>query len=234
MTMPQDQADLDCTREFLLEYALCENCKVRNKKELEAKKAVEVLPPTSSRRAESRIDQHFLPFDSDHSSANHALMHWMGNHVNESVLLASPSGAGKTRVLCHYALKELSRGTVLYYRSADMMDDLAAAFTRKESYGKHLLWKISTVDLLIIDDLFKEAISDTRIMRLWQIIDQRYIAWEQEKMIRAGRGFQWQKRGWKTWISTNWGADELVARMGEQNGAPILRRMIDMCQIWKG
>jgi len=62
----------------------------------------------------------------------------------------------------------------------------------------------------------------------WQLVDARYAASVQQLAGRVPR------YGRQVWISSNWPAGQLIERMGRVNAEPILRRLLDIADIWKG
>ncbi len=85
--------------------------------------------------------------------------------------------------------------TVLYQTAPVMFDEINDARFGKENAQMNLLENILTVDLLIIDDLGTEKISDSKIEKLFTIINTRLL--NQNHKVT------------KTIISTNLTVDEL-------------------------
>lgn len=201
----------------------------RQRKFAEKARLAELAATCRERRKLSKIDDYWLPFDDGHPKANRALREWMSSRAaDRSVLLSGESGLGKTRVLTAFAERALATKSVVYRTAADLCDELGAAFRRKEEWGLALLESIKRADLLVIDDLGKEATSDSRVMRLWQLVDARYAASVQQLAGRVPR------YGRQVWISSNWPAGQLIERMGRVNAEPILRRLLDIAEIWRG
>jgi len=201
----------------------------RQRKLAEEARRAELAATYRERRKLSKIDDYVLPFDPGHPKANRALWEWMSPRAaDRSVLLSGESGLGKTRVLSAFAERALETKGVVYRTAADLCDELGAAFLRKEAWGQTLLESFKRADLLVIDDLGKEAMSDSRVMRLWQLIDARYAASVQQLAGRVPR------YGRQVWISSNWPAGQLIERMGRVNAEPILRRLLDIAEIWRG
>lgn len=235
--LPPDVWNNPVLREAHRSAAYCGGCLDAKQREEEARKRqaadearkAELRATYDERRKLSKIDDYLLPFDYNHPKANRALWDWMKNHApNQSVLLSGESGQGKSRVLSGFAEMALDSKTVVYRTAADLCDELGAAFMRKEAWGLGFLEKLKMADLLVIDDLGKEAMSDSRVMRLWQLIDARYTASVQRLSGRRPR------YGWQIWISSNWHVEPLIERMGRINAEPIMRRLVDITEIWKG
>ena len=235
--LPADVWREPVLREVHRTTSYCASCLDAKRREEEARRRniaaearrAELAATSRERRQRSKIDDYRLPFDAAHPKANRALWEWMKlRAANRSVLLSGESGLGKTRVLSSFAERALETKSVVYRTAADLCDELGAAFRRKEEWGLGLLESIKRADLLVIDDLGKEATSDSRVMRLWQLIDARYAASVQRL---AG---QTPRYGGQIWISSNWPAGQLIERMGRVNAEPILRRLLDIAEIWRG
>jgi len=235
--LPADVWKEPLLREAHRNASYCAPCLVEKRREEEARqrqlaeeaRLTELAATRRERRKLSKIDDYVLPFDPGHPKANRALWEWMElRAADRSVLLSGESGLGKTRVLSAFAERALETKSVVYRTAADLCDELGAAFRRKEEWGLHLLESIKRADLLVIDDLGKEAASDSRVMRLWQLVDARYAATLQQRAGRTPHG------GFQLWISSNWPAGQLIERLGRVNAEPILRRLLDIADIWKG
>jgi|GEM_PF-5531929 len=236
----EDAAD-EAWKRTLLKGVLCPKCLALDAKaEQEAKRKAEEAERQrkmdltyEARREFSRIDEYYMGFDVNHPDANRTLFDWMGEHQQRSILLTDETGTGKTRIMQYYAMELLRTKSVYYAGSADLCDRLAAMFSKKVELGERFLHQLYAVDLLIIDDLGKEGFTESRKARLWQLIDARYSATEQKKLREEGRYCPlWDKpqqtrRGWQLWISTNFDASELIQRLGQLDGDPTVRRLIE-------
>ena len=106
------------------------------------------------------------------------------------------SGSGKTFLTNCIANEALKIGkTVLYQTAPVMFDEINNAKFSRENAKFDLYENILNVDLLIIDDLGTEKITDTKITELFTIINTRLL--NQNHKIT------------KTIISTNLNIDEL-------------------------
>ena len=125
----------------------------------------------------------------------------------KNLIFTGNTGVGKTFLTNCIANELLSQGkTVLYQTAPVMFDEINDAKFGREHAKFDLYENILNVDLLIIDDLGTEKITDTKITELFNIINTRLL--NQNHKIT------------KTIISTNLNVDELfqtyTARIGSR------------------
>ncbi len=114
----------------------------------------------------------------------------------KNLIFTGNTGVGKTFLTNCIANEVLKLGkTVLYQTAPVMFDEINDAKFGKETARFDLYENILNVDLLIIDDLGTEKITDTKITELFTIINTRLL--NQNHKIT------------KTIISTNLNVDEL-------------------------
>ncbi len=114
----------------------------------------------------------------------------------KNLIFTGNTGVGKTFLTNCIANEVLKLGkTVLYQTAPVMFDEINDAKFGKENSKFDLYENILNVDLLIIDDLGTEKITDTKITELFTIINTRLL--NQNHKIT------------KTIISTNLNVDEL-------------------------
>ena len=98
---------------------------------------------------------------------------WVRNH--ENILLIGPTGVGKSFIACALAQKACRDGySALYLRAATLFRDLAVA--RADGSLRHLLARLSRVDVLIVDDFCMAPMSEAERRDFWEICDDRYQA----------------------------------------------------------
>ena len=118
------------------------------------------------------------------------------NPEEKNLIFIGNTGVGKTFLTNCIANEVLKLGkTVLYQTAPVMFDQINNAKFGKENSKFDLYENILNVDLLIIDDLGTEKITDTKITELFTIINTRLL--NQNHKIT------------KTIISTNYNVDEL-------------------------
>ena len=114
----------------------------------------------------------------------------------KNLIFTGTTGVGKTYLTNCIANEVLKLGkTVLYQTAPVMFDEINDAKFGRENARFDLYENILNVDLLIIDDLGTEKITDTKITELFTIINTRLL--NQNHKIT------------KTIISTNLNVDEL-------------------------
>lgn len=119
------------------------------------------------------------------------------NPLEQNLLFTGNTGLGKT-FLSNCIAKEILKKekTVLYQTAPIMFDTIQDAKFSKENTNIDLLDNIYNVDLLIIDDLGTEKITESKISELFTIINTRLLNFNHQSP--------------KTIISTNLNIDELV------------------------
>lgn len=118
------------------------------------------------------------------------------NPVEKNLIFTGGTGLGKTFLTNCIANEMLKQGkTVLYQTAPVMLDEILDEKFGKTTSGFDLLENILNVNLLIIDDLGTEKISETKITELFTIINTRLL--NQNHKVT------------KTIISTNLTANEL-------------------------
>ena len=142
---------------------------------------VGAIPPNMRRRMT------FASFDTDWhkrltgdekaslKSAKSFVQRWTKTPTNW-ILLSGSDGAGKTHLAVAAAVARQEAGDEVFFASvADLLDHLRAAFA-PDSPITHddLLWRIKTVNLLVLDDMGAERTSDFAEEKLFQILDYRY------------------------------------------------------------
>jgi DNA replication protein DnaC len=96
---------------------------------------------------------------------------WVANH--ENIFVLGPTGVGKSFVACALAQKACRDGcSALYTRAAALSRDLAIA--RADGSLRHLLAKLSRIDVLVIDDWAMAPLSETERRDFWEICEDRY------------------------------------------------------------
>ncbi|MEI6044758.1 MAG: ATP-binding protein [Chloroflexota bacterium] len=163
---------------------------------LQAKEASEALAE-AERRLKQRLASFNLPtrltgfsFDSYLASANgkqewvkyaaHWLDQWPGCHTG--LVLAGDMGRGKTGLavgmVCQLA-SQLTKLTAYYINVANLLTQISGAWARRDGSECLLIDRLSTVDLLVLDDLgagHRAVEGDERspIRHLYEVLDTRY------------------------------------------------------------
>jgi DNA replication protein DnaC len=96
---------------------------------------------------------------------------WARNH--ENVFVIGPTGVGKSFIACALAQKACRDGySALYMRAAVLFRDLAMA--RADGSLRHLLARMSRIDVLVIDDFCMAPMVEAERRDFWEICEDRY------------------------------------------------------------
>jgi DNA replication protein DnaC len=139
----------------------------------------------TDRRVQRRIQSAAFPFpalieDMDFSASRGldrrfvlelAQCSWIDNHLN--VIVAGPTGAGKTFLACAFGQSACRCNfTVRYFRTSRLLQQLAQAHL-DGSYS-NLLTRLAHTDLLIFDDWMRDPITLPQAQELLEILDDRF------------------------------------------------------------
>ncbi len=95
---------------------------------------------------------------------------WIEEHL--SVLIAGPTGVGKSYVACALGQMALRRGhTVRYFRVSRLMDDLQGA--KAQGGWMRFLRGLARCDLLVLDDFGLTPLTAPQARDLLEVIDDR-------------------------------------------------------------
>lgn len=96
---------------------------------------------------------------------------WVEAH--HSILIVGPTGIGKTYTACALAQAAIRRGhTALYLRAPRMLDELSVA--RVDGRLPRLLTAWARVDVLVIDDIGLQALTNQQAADLLEVIEDRH------------------------------------------------------------
>ena len=96
---------------------------------------------------------------------------WVGTH--ENIFVLGPTGVGKSFVACALAQKACRDGySALNLRAAALLRDLGLA--RADGSLRHLLARLSRIDVLVIDDWAMAPLSEAERREIWEICEDRY------------------------------------------------------------
>lgn len=134
----------------------------------------------------------------------------------QGLLVLGPTGAGKTRAVW-MLVKTLLLSNNSKVDTVAIFDGVSFGHTLSKKYREETaeawLWDLTTVDLIFFDDLGKLKLTDRAEAELFGVIESRCA---NLKPILA---------------TTNDTGDALAARMTENRGAALVRRLREFCQI---
>lgn len=234
----------DQLRMAIVNWAECDQCaeisqqKVieRQQEEYRNERLAELQVRYNSRLAASNLVKYRMDYDLHHPDSNAELYNFMLDNIDRSMWIAGKTGLCKTRIAHYMATEALKTRTVMFWPSADLMNYLSSNATKIDS----IMWPLLHVDLLIIDDLGKETVSESKMKYLFNIVDRRYNAWDQQRRVDAGRlNPLWlpargsNSLGAQLWVTTNDKGNGIMKAMGDTDGPAFIRRLQEMCMIYE-
>ncbi|MFV9511824.1 ATP-binding protein [Tepidibacillus sp. LV47] len=148
---------------------------------------------------------------------NHVALTAAQNFINEfpngkGLLLTGPVGTGKTHIAAAIANELIKQFyTVIFRNVVDIISLIVSTYHQSEKTILEIINTFTKADLLIIDDLGKEKMTEHTSTVLYQIINKIY---EDEKPII---------------ITTNFTSEKLEQNLGERGNA-IVSRLTEMCR----
>jgi hypothetical protein len=147
------------------------------------------------------------------------IISWMKENRKNSFYICGTNGRGKTHTVaaCAYAVIKENFKTVYYMPVSRWLNDMMDAKMQGKSIVADIQ-NVSTIDLLVIDDIGKEKLSESKLELIYNIIDIR------------------ERQGKQTWFTSNFDIDQLAERLDANYGPAIverIRRMVksSVCKI---
>lgn len=127
--------------------------------------------------------------------------------------LIGPSGHFKSRLIFQllHRLHFQDGFEIRYLNAVYFADDLAASYSNNAKEANQWLERLCRVPILFIDDLGKERCTDRVEAGLYRVTEER----------RAKRR--------RTFFTCNQSGEELIGRMTQDRGLPIVNRLREMC-----
>jgi DNA replication protein DnaC len=96
---------------------------------------------------------------------------WVKNH--ENIFVLGPTGVGKSFIASALAQKACRDGySAFYTRAAALFREFALA--RADGSFRHLLARISRIDVLVVDDWAMAPLTEPERRDFWEICEERY------------------------------------------------------------
>lgn len=193
----------------------CEPCVIAMRKKEERERQREWM---ASRLASCNIAERYRTWDKKKAAeiGSNKILDFIRARREKSVWLAGGNGIGKTHAIMYAAFRTITKTPlrcevwhchavlrqIMTYRSSD--DKQAAA---------SLISRLCECDILVLDDLGKEKLSESKAEALYEIVDTRD---REERRI---------------WITTNHTPKQLHDRLGDNYGSAILKRLERMIPL---
>jgi DNA replication protein DnaC len=129
---------------------------------------------------------------------------WLKDHLN--LLLAGPTGVGKSYIACAFGQAACRRGhRALYRRLSRLLDELALA--RADGSYARVLARLARVELLILDDWGLGSLKEAQRHDLLEILEDRY------GRVSTIVTSQLPSSKWHEWIGDPTLADAILDRL---------------------
>ena len=99
-------------------------------------------------------------------------------------------------------------------RTSEILRKIAGEYGSDIKLADRMIADLAEIELLILDDLGKEQLTDRMGEVLFEVFDRRYSNLK------------------RTWITTNQPGTEIIARFGEDRGKPLVRRITEQFKIF--
>lgn len=144
----------------------------------------------------------------DHSRDVRGYLDWIMARLGKNIILIGNNDTGKTHCLMHAAWKVAQTGkSVMTGRTTEIFRGIAGLLGKDVHGANQIIERTKRLDLLVMDDLGKETLTDRSLELLFEIMDAR---------IGHRR---------PTWISTNHNGAELQVRLGDNYGSAVIARI---------
>lgn len=164
----------------------------------------------------SEIPEANRTFNTDYNPHSKKLLEFVRRCKDESMWIIGENYTGKSHAVayCGFRVIEQYRKKVLWISCTSefsrLLDDKYSSVAGKKQYFEDRFRYLKNVPILILDDLGKEKITDSRIELIFDVIDCR--ARERKKI----------------WITSNHSGNEMIEHFGRDHGTAIYRRLEDM------
>lgn len=129
---------------------------------------------------------------------------WIREHLN--CLITGPTGVGKSFIACALAHQACRDGhTVRYLRLPRLLSELSLA--RGDGRYRKLLTQLARTEVIVLDDLGLDALTDLQRRDLLEIVEDRY---ERHSTIITS---QFPVAQWHAWINDPTLADAILDRL---------------------
>lgn len=215
--------DMDITgsedfAEYLSRTFLCPSCESLRLQEIESRKQ-EVKQQEYNKTFQGRFERSLLPeelLDYDSSLGNNELLKFIQVNGHRSLFIAGKNRIGKTRASVHAAHNILknSNKEIRYCRTTETFRKMSIDYGDDIKKADRKINELSSVSLVIFEDMGKESLTDRGAEIMYEIIDTRLI------------------RRLPIWVTTNKGGSALIKSIGLDRGRAIVTRLEEMSIQW--
>jgi DNA replication protein DnaC len=189
----------------------CPPCQLIQENRLKTERDAEDL---RNRFRASGIEQQYCQYDQERD--RFSLLPWILERQDKSLCISGQYQLGKTHCVAHAGYKMLVAGVgVRFVRCGEWMRNVAAMMGRDMEEAELMISRAKRADLLILDDLGKEKLTDRGGEVLFGLIDER------------------ERRGKSTWITTNHDGNGLEEKLGFDRGPAIVARLRRGYHVWR-
>lgn len=146
--------------------------------------------------------------DYAHQCGSDQTLDWMRKHAKQSVYVYGTHGRGKTHTVayCAYRMLEHTRRPMKYLNLGKWLSHMMSLKVAHASIDAELN-RLYSFDLVVIDDLGKEKLTESKLEIIYNVIDMR----ERQKK--------------QTWYTSNLSIDNLSERLDDNFGPAIVERI---------
>lgn len=166
--------------------------------------ALEVVPKTFRKTVRERLP---------HPEKLDMAMRW--GYGPEGLLLYGPTGCGKSRVAWEIAKREISSGRRVKCVDGFELARYPAMFLNDSGKAQKFADELASVEILMLDDVFKAKATERVEELLFAVIDERG---------------QWER---PCIVTLNDTGETLTERLSSDRGPALIRRLRDYCQAIK-
>ena len=160
--------------------------------------------------SESQLDKTFDNFEvnDDNKDIFEVFKNW--SFEQNGICIGGKAGTGKSHLCIALAVKLIEMGRDVYFiRSVTFLEDLmrmkSSQYDEERMKYVNLMKRLKTIEVLMIDDLGAEKMSESKETALFEILDDRVI----------------NKQNLRTFITTNLNWNEVFERFHERIGDRI-------------
>jgi len=158
----------------------------------------------------SNIPIEYTKWDSEiaASTGSDVLVKWLADHRDESAFVSGLHGKGKTHTVacCAYKVITQTMKPVMFMNIGQWLSEMMQAKMLHVDNRKDIKTACS-VDLMVIDDIGKEKLTESKLELFYNVIDMR------------------ERQNKRTWFTSNFELNDIASRLDDNYGPAIVERM---------